>query len=90
MSSPTAFGAEDLVLHGDDVLLQFTGLFDKNGKEIYDGDIVRNFNGVFEVVFEFGSFVVFENGKRFDLLLSWHRELEIIGNIYKNSELVNP
>lgn len=68
------------------VLMQYTGLKDKNGKEIYEGDILRGpkkFRA--EVIFEDGAFTVRKN------LLYFQRkpmDLEVIGNIYENPELL--
>lgn len=62
------------------VLMQYTGLEDKNGKEIWEGDITEM--GVIE--FRVGGFMVGSSP------LNWNSiELEIIGNIYENPELLN-
>lgn len=67
--------------HDDFIPLQYTGLLDKNDKEIYEGDIVRT-NGVnVEIVFE-------KNGWYPTQIWLNGQYNEIIGNIYENSELL--
>ena len=61
---------------------QFTGLCDKNGTKIFEGDIV--YNGVFKAQVEFinGRFLPFGSDTFFA------DECEVIGNIYDNKELL--
>ena len=70
--------------------MQYTGLKDKNGKEIYEGDILLTNNQTYnyEVKFEDCSFGVQTKHYGFINLIGCG-ELEIIGNIYENPELLN-
>ncbi|MEK3890219.1 YopX family protein [Bacillus sp. FSL K6-3431] len=85
--------------HGDYTLMQYTGLKDKNGKEIFEGDILSTEDGSFEgttcgIVEEHkGMFVSFYGqgflGRdRYDELYEISKEREIIGNIYENKDLL--
>ena len=76
---------------------QYTGLTDKNGKRIFEGDIIRINNSkefCFEVVFEnyWGAVAVNRNIKKFKyfrhpLEYNNSNKYEIIGNTHDNPEL---
>ena len=82
--------AEDLVL------MQSTGLVDKNGKEIFEGDIL-DYNGRKALVRWHGSYASFiyrfvdelqkRNAEWKPLYLAYMK-CEIIGNIYENPDLL--
>lgn len=74
-------------------LMQYTGIKDKDNKEIYEGDILFESFGerYYKVVFENGSFRAEFKGDfeeySFDLIDVVAQGCEIVGNIYENPEL---
>lgn len=80
---------------------QFTGLTDKNGKKIFEHDIVyikfqeptskvTGEKPIYTIIFEKGCFSLFRKTNRivvFDLRV-WYKECEVIGNIHDNPELL--
>lgn len=83
-------------------VMQWTGLTDKNGKQIYEGDIIKRFCEITEGGYKKGDLmyiapVVYANEscafvarKGLDFIMSKDYDFEIIGNIYQNPELLKP
>ena len=83
--------------HVDEIkLMQSTGLVDKNGKEIFEGDIL-DYNGRKALVRWHGSYASFiyrfadelqKRNSEWKPLYLAYMKCEIIGNIYENRELL--
>ena len=86
----------DIYTYGfDDIkLMQSTGLTDKNGKEIFEGDVVKVAKNIYseptyyEVVRHRGGAYRLESKQHGCELWLRHTDCEIAGNIYENPELL--
>lgn len=69
-------------------IMQFTGLKDKNGKEIYEGDYCKQ---IFSCNIQEGIVKIESTrGTTIGGFPAWPHNIEIIGNIYENPELLEP
>lgn len=93
--------AGDWIVNNDLDLMQSTGLKDKNGKEIFEGDIVQYQNSKVPSTDSKGVIRYFDNWAMFGIDIEYnepralffngladHISLEVVGNIYENQELI--
>jgi hypothetical protein len=72
-------------------IMQYTGLKDKNGQEIYEGDLVKVLDGdeeIAEIKFDYGRYYFEAGDYRDDLCNCEERFLEIVGNKFENADLM--
>ena len=84
------FGFDRPEIMNDIVLMQFTGLKDRNGKEIYEGDFIGVDKLLWRVSFgtsESGELGWLQNYKIIKSTDDIGGRYEVVGNIYENPEL---
>ncbi len=82
---------ENSIPESTNKIMQFTGLIDKQGKEIYEGDIIRQEHIPYSGQVEWNGqayWFVFRYGKHIDFLHMNQDNIEVIGNIYESPELL--
>ena len=86
--------AGEWIVNNDLILMQSTGLTDKNGKEIFEGDIIGTKDGLLNGVLKFNiDLVMWTNSlfryNNFERLCNVANSREIIGNIWEDGELLD-
>lgn len=83
------FNDDEMQLVDNDTVGQFTGLTDKNGKKIFEGDIVKyKNNSPCKIDYIDSQFVMMWKNFYRNFERVYDDEIEVIGNIYDNPELL--
>jgi len=72
----------------DTIIMQWIGLKDKNGVDIYEDDIVMYRNIKCKVFYQFASFRIAPLSNVDISVINTNTEIEVIGNIYETPELL--
>ena len=85
---------QEIELHprdGNIILMSFTGLVDKNGKDIFEGDIVSIDTDEFDLLvvkYEAGIYWLMDGEESMEYLSDYYNYVTVVGNIYENAEMV--
>ncbi|WP_052414487.1 YopX family protein [Paenibacillus sp. FSL R5-0345] len=84
-------GGDWSYLDGEFEIMEYTGLKDKNGRKIYEGDLVYvlQWKNKYKVIFDDGMFKASGKAKFSLITIMGEVKCEVIGNIYETPELIH-